>query len=356
MCVTRTCRLTSPLQYHINNISRERKFSIRDTSNSKSEKGSARSSFSLYTPPFCYSWYKVKQILPVLFLFLLSFLVFTQHTLAVSFTIDNPVREGDYFIVDASISGISSSSAYVFGMFTNKDNPDYFGFTWGQKEDWVKYQSTTKEFISTNLPILLRDTLQKIWIKPDFQNSGYKGPGDYFLKLKRYTGSSDGSAGDSNVLTVSLLETTPTPTPTEEITNTPSPTPTPAPTTGPTPEPTITLSPTKTPTPTAIKTPSPIPLKTPTPTPLKTPTLTSSVIASPTLGHGNLTPTIESSPSSILGTSTSSGLLSSVPSAEPTAGNFAPSTSNSVLKYTFLFGLFISLLAGGVLYFRHRNV
>ena len=160
----------------------------------------------------------------MLFLFLLFFLISPPHTLAVSFTIDNPVREGDYYIVDASVSGISSSSAYVFGMFTNKDNPDYFGFTWGQKEDWVEYQSTTKEFISANLPILLRDTLQKIWIKPNYQNPGYKGPGDYYLKLKRYTGSSDGSAGDSNVLTIHLMETTPTPTPTEESTTTLTPT------------------------------------------------------------------------------------------------------------------------------------
>jgi len=299
----------------------------------------------------------VKQILPVLFLFLLFFLISPPHTLAVSFTIDNPVREGDYYIVDASVSGISSSSAYVFGMFTNKDNPDYFGFTWGQKEDWVEYQSTTKEFISANLPILLRDTLQKIWIKPNYQNPGYKGPGDYYLKLKRYTGSSDGSAGDSNVLTIHLMETTPTPTPTEESTTTLTPTQTSTPTTSSVQEPTVTLNPTKTPTPTAIKTPTPTPLKTSTPT--KTLTPTPPVIANPTLvGRGNLTPP-DSSRSSILGMSTASAspdVIIARSGSDAAISNSRSAFNASNLKYTFIFGVIITSLSGGVLYFRHRNV
>jgi len=269
-----------------------------------------------------------------MFLWLLFFAFPKTIFATISFTIDNPVKEGDYFIVDASISGISSASAYVFGMFTNKENPDYFGFTWGQKEDWVEYQTTNKDFITTNLPILLRDTVQKIWIKPNFSNSGYKGPGEYFLKLKRFTGASDSSAGESNTLTVTLLESTPTPTPTA--------------TAIPTPEPSITLNPTKTPTPTPVKTSTPTQAPTPTATLIVTKKITPTVSI-----YETPTQAISSASSfAVLGSSTTSSSLSTA-----TPDTLVPETSsnNSILKYTFIFGVIISAVSGGFLYFRHRN-
>lgn len=289
----------------------------------------------------------MKHILPLLFLFL--FLCAPAFALAtVSFVISNPVREGDYFIIEASLSGISSSSAFIQGMFTHPSNPDYFGFTWGQKEDWVEYQSTTKEFITANLPILVRDTVQKIWVKPNYNNPGYKGPGDYYLRFKRFTGASDSSTGDpSNTLTIYLLEplATPTSTPTPTATVTPIPTETTTPTSAP-----ITLAPTKTPTPTPTKTPSPSPTKLPTTT---TSTTTPTVIRQTSLTSS---PSSEMAPSDtglVLGESTNSGISEekniATSTPHPTLGN------PIALKYTFVFGLVVISLSGGLLYFRHRN-
>ena len=272
----------------------------------------------------------------MLFLFILFGLPKTSLA-TISFTIDNPVREGDYFILDATLSGISSASAFVQGVFTHTSSPSYFGFTWGQKEDWVSYQSsTTKDFITQNFPILLKDTLQKIWVRPDFESSAFKGSGDYFLKLRRYTGSGDSSAGDSNVLTIYLLA--PTPIPTETPTSTPTPTA----------EPTLTLNPTKTPTPTPIKTLAPTVAKTPTPGNSPTIKITST---KPSLASASGTIAGE-----ILGESTSAALFVPLENGrEASAGAEIQTEHQIIFKYTFVFGSILTAISGGWLYFRHRS-
>ncbi len=301
----------------------------------------------------------MKQILPLLFLII--FLALPGSVSAsINFTIENPIMEGDYYIVDTTLSGISSSSAYLFGVFTNTSSPNYFGSTWGQKETWVDYQSFDKDFIISNFPIIQKDISQKIWIKPDYLDSGYKGPGEYFLKLRRYTGSSDNSAGDSNVLTVHLTEPLITPT------STPSPTSTLSITVTPTVVEGSQATPTKTPTPTAIptKTPTPTPQKTSTPTPSLregTPTRQSSPSTTPSTFLSS-----DISPSYILGDSTSSSTsdhnnsvipdLIGNPSGESSPSSKYVKSSPSALKYTFIFGVIISSISGGVLYFRLRSV
>ncbi|KKT49671.1 MAG: hypothetical protein UW41_C0003G0038 [Candidatus Collierbacteria bacterium GW2011_GWC2_44_18] len=121
----------------------------------------------------------------------------------------------------------------------------------------------------------------------------------------------------------------------------------------------------------SIQTPTPTTVKTPTPTPFKTLTPTLVIARLGTPNQSNLTPSV-SSPSSILGIFTDS-TISSVVIGDLPAGrqgsdsdaaiqisqfppsNHALSLPNSVLKYTFIFGVIISSLAGGVLYFRHRS-
>jgi len=268
----------------------------------------------------------VKQILPTLFLFLFVFLFPKDISATISFTISNPIREGDYFIVDASLSGIASSSAFVQGMFTATSSANYFGFTWGQNEEWVNYVgSTNKDFIVQNFPILQKNISQKIWVKPNYADSAYRGPGEYFLKLKRYTGASDNSTGEDAVLTVNLSEPlpTPTPTPTEEPTNTPEPT--------------------------TVWTPNPT--KTPTPTTKSTPTPTKKAIPTATI-------------SAILGDSTSSALIIAFESASSGSSIYTKeSTPSPEIKYKkprnykipFFIGLAFTVLSGSLLYFRHRK-
>lgn len=294
----------------------------------------------------------MKHILSILFLFLFVFLFPKSVYSAVTFTINNPVREGDYFIVDASVSGISSSSAFVQGMFTATSTTSYFGYTWGQNEEWVNYvSSTSKDFITQNFPVLQKNVSQKIWIRPNYQDSAYKGPGDYFLKLKRYTGASDNSTGEDAVLPIALTEPLPTPiptaSPTEEVINTPTPTE----------ESVWTPNPTKTPTPTPTQTSTPTQTPTRTSTPTKTPT---SAIARP-VGAIHESPATTrlsvGSDSAVLGESTDSASISSnlLNDFEPTL-----TTENKINKPTnyktpFFIGIFLAISSGALLYFRHRK-
>jgi hypothetical protein len=270
----------------------------------------------------------VKQILPVLFLlfFWLFFPVVVYAT--ISFTVSNPTTEGDYIIVDASLSGISSTSAFVQGMFTATSSNSYFGYTWGQNEEWVNYVgNTTKDFIVQNFPVLQRNVSQKIWVRPNYTDSAYKGPGEYYLKLKRYTGASDNSTGDDAVLTVTLNQPLPTPTPT------------------------VTDEPTNTPEPTAIVTPNPT--KTPTPTPTKSPTPTKIPTLSK-LSVASLSATI----SGVLGESTdSSPFFDPVTVGETESSSASNRLVNKLQNYKipFFAGLFLAITASSILYFRHRK-
>lgn len=273
----------------------------------------------------------MKQILLVLFLFCVILFFPNTAFATISFTINNPIQEGDYFIVDASLSGISSTSAFVQGMFTATNSTSYFGYTWGQNEEWVNYVgNTNKDFITQNFPILQRNVSQKIWVRPNYQDPAYKGPGEYFLKLKRYTGASDNSTGDDAVLTVLLTELLPTPEPTitDEITNTPEPTT----------ESTWTPNPTKTPTPT----PKPTKIQA---TSTITIALTNSILSSSS-----------ATMSAVLGDSTDSAQTVGF---EEISDSSASSETKPKLhindKIFFFIGLSVAVSAGSILYFRHRK-
>jgi|CXWL01.1.fsa_nt_gi hypothetical protein len=184
----------------------------------------------------------------ILVLLILYVLLFAKDAFAtINFQISNFEKVNDYYSVDASISGAASSSAYyVQAMFTPTDSNNYFGYTWSQKGEWFKYiSSPDKEYIKSNFPLLETGLTKKFLVKPDPESSKYTGPGEYLLKLKRYTGESSSGTYSDNSLTVSLSDTTPTPTVTPSEANPPlAETPTQIPTT--TPTPTITPTPTAT--------------------------------------------------------------------------------------------------------------
>lgn len=200
----------------------------------------------------------MKQILLSLFLLVFFWISPQSSIAAISLEITNYQQFSDYSSVDVVIHGLASSSAaYLQGVYTHPDSPHYFGQTWSAKGEWVKYLSSPeKDFIKENFPKVENDHLITILIKPDIEDIDYKGPGEYLFKLRRYTGESSSSAGDSNVLTVnltdSLITTTPTPsavidtvTPTATIpTSTDTPTPTPSPRPSSTSTPTLTPKPT----------------------------------------------------------------------------------------------------------------
>ncbi|KKT81171.1 MAG: hypothetical protein UW80_C0056G0005 [Microgenomates group bacterium GW2011_GWC1_44_9] len=188
-------------------------------------------------------------------------------------------------------------------------------------------------------------------------SSKYTGPGEYYLKLKRYTGEST-SGTYSDTLSITLSEVTPSPEPTPTSTpatpslTTATPTVTNTPTSQPTSTPIKTNIPTKTPspTPTPTKTPTPRPIASATPT--KTITPSSSVIPAQA-GIHQISQLSGSSSAQILGDSTTSGLVVEI--VTPSVIARQSTLPTSFYKYTFIIGAILSALSGGWLYFRHKK-
>lgn len=230
----------------------------------------------------------IEFVLVLLYLFLLG--TFLIH--ALEFSIFNPVIAEPEITFQASISGITASSCpeskcYLQAVLRSSDGSHYFASTQNNSGSWIGYLSSPQpDFIKSNF--LFIEPQQSSWsgiIKLSFTpaDDEYSGPGSYELKVRRFTGNSSSSAGESNTISINLTSLTPTPSPT------PSPTPTPSP--SPTPTPTKTLTPTKTPTPSPTKTPA----KTPTPTP--EPSLVLGASASADLLVDTPTPSLSPSPS-----------------------------------------------------------
>lgn len=163
--------------------------------------------------------------------------------------------QDDIVSLTATASGLSSSTQYLQVVFTKEgEATDYLGLTGNQQGEWYKYKSSPS--LSEDLQIYFYSftPVGGAWIgtisaKLDTGDSGFKGQGNYIVKLAKYiTSSSPTYSTNQYTLTVNII---PTPTPTPVPTSTPTPTPTP----------------TQTPTPTRTPTPSPTQIPTPTLTP-----------------------------------------------------------------------------------------
>ncbi|EKE04955.1 MAG: hypothetical protein ACD_19C00427G0002 [uncultured bacterium] len=198
-----------------------------------------------------------------IFLFILFF-AFPYVVLAsIEFNISKLEQIGDQITLDVSISGLTSQSCtsdnkcYLQGSFQKNSGDNYFGYSQNNSGDWYEYSSSLSvDYILANFYYFepqLGNWSGQIKVKNSPTNSSYLGPGEYLLKLKRYSGKSKDSSGDSNPLTIGLLENTPSPspTPTNPPTAQPTQAPTSSPTKSPTPIPTKTATPKSTPTPTS---------------------------------------------------------------------------------------------------------
>lgn len=165
--------------------------------------------------------------------FLLWLIVPPGWIFASSFTItadDLDLSDADSVSLTASISGLRKMTKYYFeGAFTRSlDNPHYFSLTQKTQDEWYRYESSpqTSDLTSHFFSIVtdaLGNTVFTLRIKPDYADPDFKGSGNYFLRLKRFTqgGSSDWS---DNSLAVILSHDLPTPTTTLVLTQHPSPT------------------------------------------------------------------------------------------------------------------------------------
>lgn len=262
----------------------------------------------------------------------------------------------DVFTVSISTSSLQSNPQYLQIGLTAVNNPtNLLGFTQNNAGEWYVYKSNpTTSDLTSNFYSFTHDSgswTGQVSGKVDITDNGYIGPGQYNLRLYRYTVSSAGNASSSYVtwesfLVVNIsLSPTLTPTPTAAPTSAPTPVPnTPIPTKAPTSTPTsIKSGSTPTPTPKSTNTPTPTPPRAPTPTPIQTPT------------------TKQILPTSVLGESTKSATLSGFLSStqEPTKETKKKETkvlgeqTNNTPKVLIGIGV-IFLIAGGIIIFRTR--
>lgn len=206
------------------------------------------------------------------------FIAFPRYVFAarlMTITSDKTSLFGDEeMTITASVSGFTpGETIYIKGAFYQEGSTNYFGYT-RNGDSWIKNGDT-----STNQRSIVVDSWDgNLSVKSDFADSGYKGEGEYKVKVGFYYTTSGGNPSSvnwtSNTVTVSLNEPDPTPT------STPTPTPTPQPTATPTPTSVPTKTPTLTPTPklTATAPPTPTPTSTPTEIPEETPEATPMVL------------------------------------------------------------------------------
>lgn len=181
----------------------------------------------------------------------LGYLLFPAHVIAIDLTIKDPIVSNLEITVNASLS--ASSNYYLQGTLRSQSSSKYFGETQNNKGDWIDYiSSPEKEYITSNF--FMTDVKNATWsgtlkLRYKTDDPNYLGPGTYDLKLRRFTGGSTSSAGESNTLSVNLTGIIPTPTPSPSPSPSPSPTSTPTPTPTPTPKPSPSPKPSLSPSP-----------------------------------------------------------------------------------------------------------
>lgn len=274
-------------------------------------------------------------MLKILSLFFLLFLLFPQKTLAaLSITDVSPLEinsSNDAFTVSVSASSLQSNPQYLQLALTSVNPPtNLFGITVNSVGDPYIYKSSpTFSDLETTFYKFSHENGSwsgQISGKIDISDKGYIGPGQYNLRLYKYTISSTGNVSSSPYATWSspmTINVSISPTPTSTLTTTPSPTPVPTTATTPTPKP-------ATPKP---STPKPTVASTPTPTPKAT-------AISISLGRG-----LDSSESSkdILGSK--SAVAAIKPSPKPQTKTLVAS-ENNISK--ILIGLGAIILLSGV--------
>jgi len=151
-------------------------------------------------------------------------------------------------VITASVSGFTDGETiYIKGAFFQEGSTNYFGYT--QKDStWIKNGEST----TSQRSITFGSWDGKLTVKSDFVDSGYKGEGEYKIKVGYYYLTSGGNMSSvnwsTNSLSMALNEPDPTPTNSLAPTNTPTNTPIPTCTTTPTSTPKLTSTPTIKPT------------------------------------------------------------------------------------------------------------
>ncbi len=183
----------------------------------------------------------------VAFLFLLIFPGTSFAAISITNISPTIVNSADGLIsITASASGLSSSTQYLQALFTKDgDATNYFGLTQNLSGEWYRYKSSPS--LTSDLQVYFYSFVPvsgawngTISAKLDIDDAGFKGPGNYVVKLAKYiTTGTPTYSSNTSLLTANI---TPTPTQTPTATSTTVPTSS------------------STTTPTLTKTPTPIPV------------------------------------------------------------------------------------------------
>ncbi len=172
----------------------------------------------------------------------LLFLFSATPVSAISVAISTPsasIDQDQELSLDVFLSCNNCGDSYLRGVFFETGD-NYFGLTQNNSEEWVGTSSDRTKYFKVSKDEVKDTWSGKLRLKVDTDSSFYKGPGNYSLKVGRYTASSGSSATWSESYYLNITGPTPTPTPTSLPTSTPTPTPTPTRTPTPTPAPVIT--------------------------------------------------------------------------------------------------------------------
>lgn len=149
---------------------------------------------------------------------------FTFSTNQITITPDQEITAQ----VTLSLQGQANKTYYVEGAFKKDDGTNYFGLTWNN-QIWTPYTASNQ---STLLQIITDQNgswTGELRIKLDEQSSFYTGPGNYLLRLKRFTSTGSSSSWSDESIPIQVTSSTPLPIPISS--QTPSSLPTPSSTT-----------------------------------------------------------------------------------------------------------------------------
>lgn len=186
-----------------------------------------------------------KAFLPTLLRLLRCWVVFTSVSFFVLFSVNQAFAAfsitdvspatinspEDVITITASASGLQNNTQYLEAAFTKEgESANYFGLTKNKSEEWYQYKSSPSSsdlssYFYSFLPV------NGVWsgqilAKIDIADSGYKGPGNYTVKLLKFITSSSTSSNTLSLAVNITLTSTPIPTPTTKPTATNTPTPT----------------------------------------------------------------------------------------------------------------------------------
>lgn len=139
-------------------------------------------------------------------------LIFASILFALTITNVNPVEINsmdDVLTIDASASGLQSNTQYLQAALTKDgETTDYLGLTKNQTGEWFQYKSSPAiSDLSTyfyNFTPVGGTWSGQLSFKVDTTDSGFKGPGNYILKLMKYITSTVSYSANSFLVAINI--------------------------------------------------------------------------------------------------------------------------------------------------------